>query len=66
MANWALSNLRLTSHKAPSAKRCIKTPITVGFSETMIISVIKHRAPNGASRRLLYRGSSPYDRRVMS
>ena len=39
-----------TSQKAPSAKRCIKTP-GIGTSRTCPIEVRKHRAPKGALRR---------------
>ena len=37
-------------HKAPSAKRCIKTSEN-GPDQTWSLFVIKHRAPNGALRR---------------
>ena len=39
-----------SSHKAPSAKRCIKTVKVVCHLEVGL-QVIKHRAPNGALRR---------------
>ena len=37
------------SHKAPSAKRCIKT-CPCGLPDQPNLEVIKHRAPNGALR----------------
>ena len=46
----AISTLNL-SHKAPSAKRCIKTPQHDPWGEPGG-SVIKHRAPNGALRQI--------------
>ena len=39
-----------SGHKAPSAKRCIKTEYDA-VSERAAPAVIKHRAPNGALRR---------------
>ena len=43
----------LDGHKAPSAKRCIKT-VSFPFTHVGFDVVTKHRAPKGALRRHVY------------